>query len=497
MNTLATHLEREARPRRDRWRTIRTVAHKEWLDLYRDARLRWLAALTLLLMLCALLFGLDQVQRGEQERSAASRADQQLWNSQGAKDPHAAAHFGLYLFKPLSPLTLADPGVHAHTGTAVWLEAHRQNMDQFRPLRDATLAARLGNLSLAFIMQVVMPLVALILAFSAFSGERERGTLRQLLSLGVRPTDLLFGKSLAIGAVLLLMVLPAFAAAAIAVFMVESGAFAVADQLLRLLWLALAYLLYLGGFVMLALAVSALLSSSRAALTLLLGFWLISTFLVPRLMSDWVRDRLPLPTMQAFQETVAAERRRDFGHDESHPAFAAFRDEVLRQYGVSRIEELPVNFRGLALRKSDETGYAIFDRHFGELQQRYARQERWYSAPGFIFPLLAMQPLSMALAGSDRSGHHHFTAAAEQHRRTIQMAMSEDLIHNSRFGDNAYMASPILWQSTANFSYQPPAATTALLSQGTNLAALLFWAAACSLLAVVAVRRLNPLQGGR
>ena len=55
-----------------RWQIIRTMAGKEWVEIIRDARFRGLAVLALLLMACALIFGVNQTQRTERDRSAAA-----------------------------------------------------------------------------------------------------------------------------------------------------------------------------------------------------------------------------------------------------------------------------------------------------------------------------------------------------------------------------------------------------------------------------------------
>ncbi len=198
-----------------------------------------------------------------------------------------------------------------------------------------------------------------------------------------------------------------------------------------------AYTLYLLGFLALALAVSARARSSRAALVGLLVFWLLNSFLVPRWVTDVVRNADPLPTALAFRDAIAEDKKKLFGHDENHPGFIAFRDRVLRQYNVNRVEDLPVSFRGLSLREDDEAGYRMFDRHFGRLQSQIERQDAWRAAPGILFPMLALQPVSMAMAGTDNRHHHHFVRAAEQHRRLIQTAASQDLIDHARNGDNA------------------------------------------------------------
>ena len=351
-------------------------------------------------MLAALAFGYVENARILRERDAAAQADRELWVGQSAKNPHAAAHFGQYAFKPLSPLALADPGVDAYVGSAVWLEAHKQNETQFKQARDGGVGARLGSLSLAFILQTIAPLIVILMGFASFSGERESGTLKQLLSVGARPRDILAGKAMALIGAIFALLAPAFVGAALAlVFFVDRERLSLADQFIRLGALGAAYAAYLAGFAFLALGVSALARNSRAALVTLLAFWLVNSFLAPRLATDAARAFAPTPTWQEFRAGVAQDKAKTFGHDESHPAFVAFRDETLKKYGVSRIEDLPVSFRGLALRKDDESGYAIFDRHFGALQSAFDRQDALRAAPGFLFPLLALRPISMAFAG--------------------------------------------------------------------------------------------------
>jgi len=479
-------------PAPTRSRVVRAVAAKEWLEMRRDRRLLALFAFTLLLMLAALGFGASEHARLTRERAAAAEADRALWTGQSAKNPHAAAHFGQYAFKPLSPLSLADPGVDPYVGSAVWLEAHKQNEAQFRPARDGGTAARLGSLSLAYILQTIAPLIVLLAGFASFSGERELGTLKQLLSLGARPRDLLAGKALALIGASAALLAPAVIGAAIAVAaLTDATKLSIADEFARLGALALGYAVYLSGFAFLALGVSALTKSSRAALVTLLAFWLVNSFLAPRLATDIARGLAPTPTAQEFRAGVAKDKAQSFGHDETHPAFAAFRDEVLKKYGVKDVKDLPVSFRGLALRRDDENGYAIFDRRFGALQAAYDRQDALRASAGFLFPLLALQPFSMAFAGSDSRAQFDFATAAEAHRRDIQNEVSDNIIHFQR--DDSYVAGPELWKRIAAFSYRAPTVGFALAGSGEALAGLLGWLALTVAFALFAIRRLRPL----
>lgn len=477
-----------------RWRSARVIAKKELLELWRDRRALWLLALTLLLMLNSLVFGAVQHQRIDRERAAAAAADRDLWTSQSPKDPHAAAHFGQYAFKPESPLALADPGVDAYVGTAIWLVAHEQVESQFRPARDSSVAARLGSLSLAFVLQTVMPLLAIVLGFSAFSGERERGTLRQLLSMSASPLDLLAGKTLAFLAVMGTLLFPAWAGVLLSVsLLVDPDHLSLADQFWRAGALALGYGLYLAGFVLLTLGISATAKTSRTALIVLLTFWLANCFIAPRVMTDFARGAIRLPTTLEFRSAIAEDRTKTFGHDEHHPAFIAFRAEVLKKYGVSRVEDLPVNFRGLALRKDDENGFVTYDRHFRALQAAFDEQDRIRAAPGVLFPRLALQPWSMSFAGTDTWHQFDFATAAEAHRREIQTIVSDDLIRNGRYGDTAYVADKDLWARIPAFHYRSLGWSWALTHSIVDFLALMSWCAATLAFAVFATSRLRPI----
>lgn len=471
---------------------VARIARKEWLDLWRDQRWRALAWLCLALSLGALLQGLIVHERAHQQHDVAEQTDRRVWTAQGAKNPHSAAHFGQYAFKPAGVLALADPGVDAYAGSMVWMEAHKQNDTQFRAARDANLVERMGRLTLAFVWQTVLPLVALLLGHAAMAGERSQGTLRPLLAQGLAPWQLLTGKLLALGASLLgLLAITSLGLWGLVLAgegAGTAGSAGAADLAWRLAGMALAYAPYLLGFALLALAVAAWLPDGRSALLVLLGFWLLNSFVAPRWASEQAAAATPLPSALAFRAELAAAKKQQFGHDDSHPAFAAFKARVLAEYGVQRIEDLPVSFRGLSLRADDEAGYRIYDAHFGRLQARIEQQDRTRAAAGWLLPMLALQPVSMAMAGTDNRHHHHFVQAAEAHRRRIQTAASEDLIRNARQGDTGYTANISLWQRIPSLQYMPPGAAWAVAPLGRHYAALWAWCALCGAGALLAAR---------
>jgi ABC-2 type transport system permease protein len=164
---------------------IAIIAAKDLRELARDGRLLWAGGLVVVLMLVALAVGWNRYAEVSSERSAGQALDYDAWLQQGYRHPHDAAEQGMHVFRPEPPLAVVDPGIEPFVGSTVWLQAHRQTELKFRPAQDATGLQRFGNLSPAWLLQVLFPLLIIIVGFNAMSGERERGTLRQLLSLGV------------------------------------------------------------------------------------------------------------------------------------------------------------------------------------------------------------------------------------------------------------------------------------------------------------------------
>lgn len=467
---------------------ILRIARRELLELYRDGRFRAAAAAVLLLLAAALAAGWHATRELRAQHAAATELTREHWLNQGPKNPHSAAHYGIYAFKPKPVLALVDEGVDPYVGVAVYLEAHRQNEFSDRPAADATSLQRYGALTAATVLQVMVPLLILLVGFRTFVGERELGTLRQVLSLGLAPRALALGKATGLALGLAALLIPAALLGSIAILGAGAGTL---DS--RAVLLALAYLSYFAAWLGLTLAISARASSSRTALLTLLGIWIVATLFAPRGVTEVVRVVHPTPTAQAFQEALRQEI--ETGPDgTSSPAerAAALRARVLAEYGVDSLSQLPVNFSGLSLQESERWGDAAFDRHFGALWDTYERQERLRTTAGLVIPVLGIRSLSMALAGTDVRQHRHFTESAERYRRHLVEAMNHDLAIHGVGHQVPYLADATLWASVPPFAYEPLRLRDIMAYRGWVLAALLVWALGSLAWAIRSARHLRP-----
>ncbi len=467
---------------------ILRIARKEMTEMIRDGRFRAAGAIIFTLLAAALLLGWQHYREVSAQHAAAQRATRAQWLGQGKKNPHSAAHYGIYAFKPKVPLTMVDRGTDPYTGVAVWLEAHKQNEFKYRPAQDATAVQRFGELTGATVLQLLVPLLIALMAFNALSGEREQGTLRQLLSLGVRPSDLARGKALGVAGALALLLVPAALIGSVALT-AASGSAGMITALPRMAWMTLSYLLYFGAFTGVSLAVSAWAPSSRSALIILLGFWMFNELIAPRAASDIAKAARPAPS--AFQFTQGIAKALDGGgHDSASARAKRLEAELLKKYNVDKIDALPINFTGARLQDGEEHGNEVFDRAYSELWNTFAQQDSIHSAVGILAPSLAMRSASMAFAGADFPQHAHFARAAEEYRRSIQRLMNEDLMQHAG-NTGIYLAGDELWQKVPPFEYEAPDASWVLARQAPSLAILALWCLGAGAAALWSARRIQ------
>lgn len=413
-----------------------------------------------------------------------------LWETQGTLNPHAAAHFGLYVFKPQSPLSLIDHGVDPYTGIVVPLEAHQQNQFKYRPAQDADSLMRFGDLTPSVLLFTLLPLVVILLGFNAITEERESGTLRQLLSVGVSGRMMVAGKAGGLALAMASLLAPALLMTWMALQLATSWeALVVAlPQMAALLMVAAAYLAI---FIGLTLGVSLRASNSRQALAVLLAIWTVTTLVAPRLAADLSAAILPAPSTLEFERQIARDLEQGIdGHNPASQRAERLKQQLLVRYGVGSVQELPVNFSGVLLQEGENYGNRVFDHRFGQLWDRYQEQQRLTLAGSVISPSMAARGLVTAFAGTDFGHFRDFASAAESYRRLMIKRLNDDLI-NSKSSALDYTRDGRFWKAMPAFTYEAPSLGWTLKRVWPACLWLLMWLAAAWWFAWSGVRRVE------
>ncbi len=462
---------------------IWTIAKKEAVDMLRDRRFQWAAGIIGLLLVASLLVGWVHYADVDAQRTFAQTSDRAVWLDQGEKNQHSAAHFGTYAFKPTSPLTAMDRGVLAYTGVAIFMEGHRMQDAQFRPAEDATAVQRLGSLTAASTLQVLVPLLIILLAFATFAGEREQGTLRQLMSLGVDPRTLAAGKALGVLGPLLVLLIPAVVLGVLAMMLTEaSGTWSMA----RFGMLVGVYVLYFTLFIGLTLLVSARAKSARTALVGLLGFWLLTTFVVPRLVTDAADTLHPTPDPIAFQAAIRADLDALIPWSDRT---AAVQERLMAEEGVDSVDGLRASVAGHTLFEAERDETGVYRAHYGTLADQHEAQRSITQLGALAAPFLAVKHLSMGLAGSDFVHHRHFAEAAEEYRYTFVQMLNQDMIDQDAQWD--YTVGREFWEQIPDFAYTPPSPGWAVQQYSLSLGLLAGWVLVLGVFLPSSLRRME------
>jgi ABC-2 type transport system permease protein len=449
------------------------IARKEFIEVARDGRFRWAFGAIFTLLAASLLMGWRHYAEVNRQIEAARAEQRELWLNTPDRNPHSAAHHGLYIFKPVMPLSAVDNGIDSYSGVSFLLDAHDQNLSQHKPVEDTTAIQRFSETTTATTLQILIPLLIVLLTFPSFAGEREQGTLRQLLSLGVRRRDLAFGKGLGAAGPILLLLIPATVIGVLAMRLATTTECTPRGWEMswaRLSAMVLGYLVYFTIFAGVSLMVSARAATARMALVTLLALWFINCLVAPRVMADAARHAVRLPATSEFLQRID-EDKKQVPPDWQERITA----QLMAQYGVRKVEDLPVDPLGAHLIEGDKIDSAIYEKNFNQLFSAYERQERIYQAGGAFAPMLAMQTLSTGLAGTDLNQHRHFTHAVGEYRKQWLKVLNEDLFFNRRPGQMVYTRGRDLWEQVPEMKYDPPGLVWVLSRYQLSIGLLAGW----------------------
>jgi ABC-2 type transport system permease protein len=464
---------------------ILSLLRLEIAILRRDRRAWWsLLALAIVVVLSCASIAIETA-RVDNDKQKVAAAERERWLGQGEKDPHSAAHYSIFAFKPAPALTPLDPGGNSFLGQTVYLEAHHQNDMLYRPQQNASSLQRIGFASPAALIAAVAPLVVFLLAFTLVAQERERGTTRLALGAAIHPSMLVAIKMLAVWA-------STTAALVVPVAAVTLGKLTISgqldqDALLRVFAWSGTFASYLALLAAIGIAVSLRAGNARLAMTTLFGLWIAFSLALPRAASTLIDTLQPLPSSQAIRQQMASEAPA-FWSDEQNQRN---KQELLARHGVSRLEDIP-NPRMAELDLMERHSHEVFDRVLGHFYDEVERQDRWFAVLGFLSPTIAMQAGSAALAGTDFSHHRHFIDTAERYRRDLVNRMNADGMAHRAHGSERHTNDERLWSAIPEFVYAAPTIGTPSMTAWPAFVALLLWLGIAGMLLKITARELRP-----
>jgi ABC-type transport system involved in multi-copper enzyme maturation permease subunit len=206
---------------------------------------------------------------------------------------------GYNIDKPPSELSVVAEGLEGVLGRTATINITSQVKLGDSKYNDNPILAVFGSFDLMFVVKAILSLFAILFSYDAISGERERGTLKLMLSNSVPRDTIILGKAVGL---FFCLVVPLVIPLLIGILMIILSPSISMSGIVwgRLLGIMLTFFLYLACFFALGLLVSACTHRASASFMILLFVWIVSVFVIPRASVILASRVAPAMSLQEF-----------------------------------------------------------------------------------------------------------------------------------------------------------------------------------------------------
>ncbi len=458
----------------------------EWKILLRVKTLVYLTLCFILGLILVTWLGVVQQRKQQEQQQKAQKNFREQWENIEGMNPHGAAHYGTYAFKPLTALSSIDEGVNTITGNVLRLEGHVQNEIVYSEASQSLSISKFGKLKPSLLLQYVIPLLLIFLSFASVSSEKETGRLKLLIFQGASLQKLILAKSLGIWLYGLLLLIATILVQAV----VNSTG---ADSLERTIFLLFVYAVYYYIITTLATYFSASLKSNISALSSMLAIWILWTIFIPKIWGNTTDKLYPLPSRQEFKSAMQEDRSKGIdGHNPWDKREKELEQKVLSKYKVDSLVQLPINFDGIVMQADEEYGNQVWDRHFGNNYEILQKQKSIYQLSGLFNPFASLQSASMGFSGTDMLHHLDFLQQAEHYRRGFIKTLNDKHAYGgSKTGDWGWEPDSDFYKTVKDFEYQSPVLAKLSAHYFTDILCLTWWALLATLTVVFRAKKIK------
>ncbi len=471
------------------------IAKEEWRLWLRSKVIVVATLIVATLLAVTSMLTVNRVANEQSQRLAQQVAAEETFFAQPDRHPHRMVHYGHYAFRPPPPLAAFEPGVDAVTGQSIFLEGHRQNTAMFADTKAAADLGGFASLTPANLYQLLLPLLLIVLGHALLLRERESGTLAVILAQGQSGVSLAMGKAIALLAVIAIFMLPLIAVAAHSVVQGE--------KILAAASLVGGYFLYLCVWGAIVLAASIILKQRAVSLGALIFIWLFAALIVPRFAINASSAAVDAPgKIESDLVMLAEQRKLGDGHNAADPAFQRLQKEVLEQYGVENVEDLPINWRGVVASFSEAELTDLLNSYAENRMEQEANQSGLFNLFGLASPTIAVGSVSRTLAGTDLATHHRFLRESEALRFDFVQSLNAVHANELSYADDLNRSSDpeaerrtrvnsAAWRVLDEFRFAPDSASDRVNRASFPFAILMTWLMLACAIAFIAARRVR------
>jgi ABC-type transport system involved in multi-copper enzyme maturation permease subunit len=445
------------------------IIRKELRDIIGSAKFALTFGVCSVLIILSFYVGARNYQVSREQYEAATREN--LRKLEGLNDWVSVRDFRVYL--PPQPIASIVMGVSNDIGRTAEIRGRGEIRPDDNRYGDDPVYAVFRFLDLDFVFQIVLSLFAILFAYDAVSGEKERGTLRLSFANAVPRGTYIIGKLLGsfVGAGLPLLI-PILIGLLILILM---GVPMAATDWVRLILVVTAGTLYFAAFLGIAVFVSTITQRSSNSFLILLAVWILAVLVWPRTAVLLAGRAVSVPGVDDLNSQKG--RYNISLWEEDRKKMANFRAPE----GVP-MDKMMAEFQKFMGSLGDEREKKMSEftaRLNEERSNRLQVQERLALGLARISPAAVVSLASMEIAGTGVHMQEAYVEAAQRYQKTYAEFMKQKTGMNVGGGfvfrvttDSEEEKKPINVQEIPSFEFQPPALSASLGAVAVDLGLL-------------------------
>ena len=351
---------------------------------------------------------------------------------------------------PPNPLSIFNTGITGRINKTVTISYNTVPRQSPEVISENPLLKIYHHFDLTTVFRLVLSLLAIILVYDSFSGEKEAGTLGLMLSNGVKRRHILIAKFISSTLILIIPILLSFLLSLVLITGMGGITFS-GVQWLRIGLIMLSTVVFLAFFIALGILISSSTVKSSVSIILLISLWVILCVIQPNLGSYIASAAIQIPSNKTLENAYA----------ENWNQFAVQKQSILDQIQ----KKIPPGLKnGNMAMVRDEHRYVVFDGttpllmeflfrtlEIEPLRHEYVQKEwdiyRQKYLPGlenqqnlqntieYFSPANLFQSAAASISQTDVAHYDHFLNSARTYRSTLMAYLKND---RKLFSENAH-----------------------------------------------------------
>lgn len=430
---------------------IKLIMEKELREIIGSTKFAVTFAVCSVLILLTFYVGAKNYQISLQQHRAAEAEN--LRQMQGLTDWTSVNSHRIFL--PPTPLEVLVSGVSNDIGRTVAMAGRGELEAHDSRYGGEPILAIFRFLDLDFIFQIVLSLFAVLFAYDAINGEKERGTLKLTFANPVARDKYILGKLMgsfmAIAVPLLLPILLG------SLLLPLLGVHLTLGEWLRLASIVVGGFLHLGAFLSLSVLISSFTTRSSNSFMGLLVVWVVFVLIIPRASVLMAGRAVDVPTIDEITHEKSQQQRQLWAEDRKR--MAAFKPESTDlEMMAQEFQEFMNELAEERNRKMD----ALVRQLNEDRQNRQSVQETLAFGLARVSPTAALTLANTKLAGTSVRQKNLFLKQAHNYQKTYgafmleKTGMSLDRTHVIRRISSNENEQPIDPRELPPFEYAGP-----------------------------------------